>query len=110
MFYVNKGAPVEVHITSRVVLDTGAPEPFRGRAPGQPTQLEEKDLLICSPTVPGFALEDGLWGILVSLLHYGDCQADLLIQGNFSWPILKKSNGPRHLSTVSESALETKTP
>ena len=102
MFYMNQGALVEKHITSCVVLDSC------GRALGQiedsddidPTELEEKDLLICSPIVPGFALEDELWGIFVSLLQCGDCQADLLIQGNFSWPILKKSNGPRHLLAV----------
>ena len=34
----------------------------------QPTQIEEKDLLICCPTVPGFGLGDKLWSIIVSLL------------------------------------------
>ena len=109
IYNMNERALVKVHITSRVMLKTSdTPKSFRGQAPGQiedsddtePTELEEKDLLICSPTVPGFALEDSLWGILVSLLQCGDCQADLLIQGNFSWPTLKKSNGPRHLSTI----------
>ncbi|KAL2049585.1 hypothetical protein ABVK25_010164 [Lepraria finkii] len=64
MFYMNQGALVEKHITSCVVLDSC------GRALGQiedsddidPTELEEKDLCICSPTVSGFALEDELWG------------------------------------------------
>lgn len=34
----------------------------------EPTDIEEKDLLICCPTVPGFGLEHKLWSMVVSLL------------------------------------------
>ena len=33
----------------------------------EPTKIEEKDLLICCPTVPGFGLRDKLWSMIVSL-------------------------------------------
>ncbi len=45
----------------------------------EPTKIEEKDLLICCPTVPGFGLGDKTWRMIVSLLWCGDSQTDPLI-------------------------------
>ena len=44
----------------------------------EPTETEEKDLLICCPTVPGFGLEDKMWCMVVSLLQCGSCQSNPL--------------------------------
>jgi hypothetical protein len=39
----------------------------------EPTHIEEKDLLICCPTIPGFGLGDKLWSMIVSLPWCGSC-------------------------------------
>ena len=41
------------------------------------TNVEEKDLLICCPTVPGFGLGDKMWSMIVSLLWCGSCHSNL---------------------------------
>ena len=43
----------------------------------EPTNIEEKDLLICCPTVPGFGLGDKMWSMIVSLLYCGSCHSNL---------------------------------
>jgi hypothetical protein len=45
----------------------------------EPTNIEEKDLLICCPTVPGFSLGDKLWSMIVSLLWCGSCPSNPLM-------------------------------
>ncbi len=45
----------------------------------EPTKIEENDLLICCPTVPGFGLGDKSWRMIVSLLSCCDCQTNPLI-------------------------------
>jgi hypothetical protein len=42
----------------------------------EPTEIEETDLLICCPTVPGFSLGDKLWRTIVSLLWCSSCQTN----------------------------------
>lgn len=46
----------------------------------EPTKIEEKDLLICCPTIPGFGLGDKMWCIVVSLLWCGSFQSNPLRQ------------------------------
>jgi len=45
----------------------------------EPANIEEKDLLICCPTVPGFGLGDKLWSMIVSLLLCGSCHSNPLM-------------------------------
>ena len=41
----------------------------------EPTDLEENDLIICCPTVPGFGLSDKLWSMILILRH-GNCRSN----------------------------------
>lgn len=52
-------------------------EPSNERSPDQvkdngveTAKFEEKEFLICCPTVPGFSLGDKMWSMVVSLLRY----------------------------------------
>lgn len=53
----------------------GRPDRIKGNGV-EPTDIEEKDLFICCPTVPGFSLGDRLWSMIVSLLCYGSCPSN----------------------------------
>jgi len=66
----------------------------------EPTKIDDKDLLICCPTVPGFGLGDKLWRMIVSLLCYVAVRLTVDTQWILPSPISKTSTGPHHLSIV----------
>ena len=57
--------------------------------------LNDDDLLICSPTILGFSLSDKFWGEAIVDLIY-DTITDTSIQESMQWIILDLLIGPPH--------------